>query len=88
MRAGRGFVVRDLLWTEAQLTSDSASDVKSNDTKNPFVRFSRATAASKLSISESESILKNSVDALPPVEPPSSSPPPPHDNIRGAEYFD
>jgi len=35
-----------------------------------------------------KSILKNSLDALPLVEPPPSSPPPPHDNIRGAEYFD
>jgi transposase len=35
-----------------------------------------------------ESILKNSLDALPVVEPTPSSPPPPHDNIRGAEYFD
>ena len=35
-----------------------------------------------------KSILKNSLDALPHVEPSPSSPPPPHDNIRGAEYFD
>jgi hypothetical protein len=35
-----------------------------------------------------KSILKNSLDALPVVEPTPSSPPPPHDNIRGAEYFD
>jgi transposase len=35
-----------------------------------------------------KSILKNSLDALPVVEAPPSSPPPPHDNIRGAEYFD
>ena len=35
-----------------------------------------------------KSILKNSLDAVPLVEPPPSSPPPPHDNIRGAEYFD
>ncbi|MDQ6760344.1 MAG: hypothetical protein M3Z32_10855 [Acidobacteriota bacterium] len=34
------------------------------------------------------SILKNSLDTVPPVEPPPSPPPPPHDNIRGAEYFD
>jgi transposase len=34
-----------------------------------------------------KSILKNSLDALPPAGPPPSSPPPPHDNIRGAEYF-
>lgn len=34
-----------------------------------------------------KSILKNSLDAVPPTEPlPSSLPP--HDNIRGAEYFD
>ena len=35
-----------------------------------------------------KSILKNSLDAVPQVEPPPSSPPPPHDNIRGADYFD
>jgi hypothetical protein len=35
-----------------------------------------------------KSILKNSLDAVPLVEPPPSPPPPPHDNIRGAEYFD
>jgi hypothetical protein len=35
-----------------------------------------------------KSILKNSLDAVPPVEPPPSPPPLPHDNIRGAEYFD
>jgi transposase len=35
-----------------------------------------------------KSILKNSLDALPPTAPPASSPPPPHGNIRGAEYFE
>jgi hypothetical protein len=35
-----------------------------------------------------KSILKNSLDALPAAAPPASSPPPPHDNIRGAEYFE
>jgi hypothetical protein len=35
-----------------------------------------------------KSILKNSLDVIPPSTPPPSSPPPPHDNIRGAEYFD
>ena len=35
-----------------------------------------------------KSILKNSLDTVPPIEPLPSSPPPPHDNIRGAEYFD
>ena len=35
-----------------------------------------------------KSILKNSLDAIPPAVPPSSPPPPPHDNIRGAEYFE
>ena len=34
-----------------------------------------------------KSILKNSLDAIPLAATPSS-PPPPHDNIRGAEYFD
>jgi len=35
-----------------------------------------------------KSILKNSLDAFPPAAPPPSSPPAPHDNIRGAEYFE
>jgi hypothetical protein len=35
-----------------------------------------------------KSILKNSLDVIPASTPPSSSPPPPHDNIRGAEYFE
>jgi len=35
-----------------------------------------------------KSILKNSLDALPPAVPPTSPTPPPHDNIRGAEYFE
>ena len=35
-----------------------------------------------------KSILKNSLDAIPPAAPPSSPPPPPHDNIRAAEYFE
>jgi hypothetical protein len=38
-----------------------------------------------------ESILKNSLDQVPPSSPPpASSQPttPPHDNIRGAEYFE
>ncbi len=35
-----------------------------------------------------KSILKNSLDMVPPVEPLPSPPPPPHDNIRGPEYFD
>jgi len=34
-----------------------------------------------------KSILKNSLDALPPTAPSTTSAPPPHDNIRGAEYF-
>jgi len=34
-----------------------------------------------------ESILKNSLDQT-PLSPPPSSATPPHDNIRGAEYFD
>jgi len=41
-----------------------------------------------LPLSSVKSILKNSLDALPVVEPPPSSPPLPHDDIRGAEYFD
>ena len=38
-----------------------------------------------------ESILKNSLDQVPPsTPPPASSQPttPPHDNIRGSEYFE
>jgi transposase len=38
-----------------------------------------------------ESILKNSLDQLPPSPPPLASSPqptPPHDNIRGSEYFE
>jgi hypothetical protein len=34
-----------------------------------------------------ESILKNSLDQIPPPSPPSFSTPP-HDNIRGSEYFE
>jgi transposase len=34
-----------------------------------------------------ESILKNSLDQVPPSSPPHSSTPP-HDNIRGSEYFE
>jgi transposase len=34
-----------------------------------------------------ESILKNSLDQVPPSSPPPTSTPP-HDNIRGAEYFE
>ena len=35
-----------------------------------------------------KSILKNSLDALPPTAPSTTSTRPPHDNIRGAEYFE
>lgn len=35
-----------------------------------------------------KSILKNSLDAIPTSTSPSSPPSPPHDNIRGAEYFE
>jgi hypothetical protein len=35
-----------------------------------------------------KSILKNSLDAVRSVETLPTSPPPPHDNIRGAEYFE
>jgi len=34
-----------------------------------------------------ESILKNSLDQMPPPSPPPSSTPP-HNNIRGSEYFE
>jgi transposase len=34
-----------------------------------------------------ESILRNSLDQVPPSSPPPSTTPP-HDNIRGAEYFE
>ena len=37
----------------------------------------------------SKSILKNSLDQIPPDSPAAPpAPPPPHDNIRGAEYFE
>ena len=35
-----------------------------------------------------ESILKNALDRAPLAPPETPSVPPPHDNIRGAEYFD
>src|SRR6516162_6864438 len=35
-----------------------------------------------------KSILKNSLDAIPPAAPLPSPPAPPHDNIRGAEFFE
>ena len=35
-----------------------------------------------------KSILKNSLDVIPPSTPAPSSPPPRHDNIRGAGYFE
>ena len=35
-----------------------------------------------------KSILKNSLDVVPPSTPAPSPPPPTHDNIRGAEYFE
>jgi transposase len=35
-----------------------------------------------------KSILKNSLDVVPTSTSPSSPPSPPHDNIRGAEYFE
>ena len=35
-----------------------------------------------------ESILKNSLDQVPPRLRRRPPPPPPHDNIRGAEYFE
>jgi hypothetical protein len=35
-----------------------------------------------------ESILRNSLDLQALESPPDLPPPPPHDNIRGAEYFD
>jgi hypothetical protein len=34
-----------------------------------------------------ESILKNSLDQVPPSSPPPATTPP-HDNIRGSEYFE
>jgi hypothetical protein len=48
----------------------------------------RALAVGACRYQSVKSILKNSLDALPAVESPPSSSPPPHDNIRGAEYFD
>ena len=49
----------------------------------------RALATGACRYQSVKSILKNSLDPVPPGDPPPSSPPPPpHDNIRGAEYFD
>jgi hypothetical protein len=48
----------------------------------------RALAAGACRYQRVKSILKNSLDALPAVPPTPWSSPPPHDNIRGAEYFD
>ncbi len=48
----------------------------------------RALATGACRYQSVKSILKNSLDSVPPGDPPPSSPPPPpHDNIRGAEYF-
>ena len=48
----------------------------------------RALATRACRYQSVKSILKNSLDAVPATPQPPSSPPPPHDNIRGAEYFD
>jgi transposase len=48
----------------------------------------RALLAGACRYQSVKSIMKNSLDALPPTAPPTTSPPPPHDNIRGAEYFE
>jgi hypothetical protein len=48
----------------------------------------RALIAGACRYQSVKSILKNSLDVIPPSTPPPSSPPPPHDNIRGAEYFE
>ena len=48
----------------------------------------RALLAGACRYQSVKSILKNSLDMVPPAEPLPSPPPPPHDNIRGAEYFD
>ena len=48
----------------------------------------RALATGACRYKSVKSILKNSLDAVPPAPPPPSSPPPPHGNIRGPEYFD
>jgi transposase len=47
----------------------------------------RALATGACRYKSVESILKNSLDQMPPSPPPSSTTPP-HDNIRGAEYFE
>jgi transposase len=49
----------------------------------------RALEAGACRFKSVESILKNSLDQQPlTTEPPSPPPAPPHDNIRGAEYFE
>jgi transposase len=47
----------------------------------------RALLANACRYKSIESILKNSLDQVPPSSPPPASTPP-HDNIRGAEYFE
>jgi len=47
----------------------------------------RALATGACRYKSIESILKNSLDRVPPSSPPPASTPP-HDNIRGSEYFE
>jgi len=47
----------------------------------------RALLANACRYKSVESILKNSLDQVPTSSPPPASTPP-HDNIRGAEYFE
>jgi len=48
----------------------------------------RALATGACRYKSVESILKNSLDQVPPSPPPPAATPPPHDNIRGSEYFE
>jgi hypothetical protein len=47
----------------------------------------RALATGACRYKSVESILRNSLDQVPPSLPPPASTPP-HDNIRGSEYFE
>jgi transposase len=47
----------------------------------------RAVSIQAISYKSIQSILKNGLDRLPPPDPPPPSPSFPHDNLRGATYF-
>ena len=61
-----------------------AENTRRNAWKRPSERALLTGACRYKSI---ESILKNSLDQVPPSSPPPATTPP-HDNIRGSEYFE